>query len=85
LESTPAIVVDHESAAVRNMMKYVEQSGDKQALPKQKLEINPNHPVMKKILTQIASKPELAAMVAEQVMPLAPSPPQKHRRCLTTR
>jgi len=66
LSSSPAIVVDHESAAVRKMMKYVEATGS-QELPKQKLEINATHPTLKKILTLKETKPELATLLAEQI------------------
>jgi len=67
LQDSPAIVVDHESAAVRKMMKYVEGAGHQETLPKQKLEINPNHPVMQKLLKLKDTNPELAKLVAGQV------------------
>lgn len=69
LVSSPAIVVDHESSAVRKMMKYVdEQHGsDISALAKQKLEINPDHSIMKKVMLIKDSKPELASLILEQV------------------
>jgi len=50
LNSYPAIVTDTESAAMRKMMRYVNiQDGsgiDKLPLPKQNVEINPNHPII---------------------------------------
>lgn len=66
LSSSPAIVVDHESSAVRKMMKYVDASGSHD-LPKQKLEINTKHPVILRLLTMKDSNPELAKLIAEQV------------------
>eukprot|EP00457_Paulinella_chromatophora_P002188 gb/GEZN01002192.1/.p1 GENE.gb/GEZN01002192.1/~~gb/GEZN01002192.1/.p1 ORF type:complete len:830 (-),score=183.12 gb/GEZN01002192.1/:71-2560(-) len=71
LSSSPAIVVDHESGAVRRMMKMVNQSGvgqdPLQALPKQKLEINPDHSIMKRLAVIRESQPEVAKIVIEQV------------------
>lgn len=66
LSSSPAIVVDHESAAVRKMMKYVDASGSHD-LPKQKLEINTKHPVVIKLAKLKDSNPELAKLIAEQI------------------
>eukprot|EP00462_Mataza_sp_D1_P018710 CAMPEP_0175141596 /NCGR_PEP_ID=MMETSP0087-20121206/12233_1 /TAXON_ID=136419 /ORGANISM="Unknown Unknown, Strain D1" /LENGTH=707 /DNA_ID=CAMNT_0016425109 /DNA_START=142 /DNA_END=2265 /DNA_ORIENTATION=- len=66
LVSSPAIVVDHESAAVRKVMKYVDTMGSNE-LPKQKLEINPKHPMLVKLLTVKDSNPDLAQIVAEQI------------------
>lgn len=67
LKDSPAIVVDHESAAVRKMMKYVESMGHQEDLPKQKLEINPKHPIMQNLLVLKDTNPELATLVSEQV------------------
>lgn len=67
LVDSPAIVVDHESAAVRKMMKHVESMGHQEDLPKQKLEINPKHPIMNKLLSVKDSNPELAKLITEQV------------------
>lgn len=67
LSNSPAIIVDHESAAVRKMMKYVESMGHQEELPKQKLEINPKHPIMQKLLAIKDSDKELAQLVTEQV------------------
>lgn len=66
LSNSPAIVVDHESAAVRKMMKYVEATGHNE-LPKQKLEINAKHPTMVKIASLRSTDPKLAKLVAEQI------------------
>lgn len=67
LSKTPAIVVDHESAAVRRMMKYVDASQASAELPKQKLEVNPSHPVMKNAYEIRWSNPALATLVLQQV------------------
>jgi TNF receptor-associated protein 1 len=68
LVSSPAIVVDHESAAMRKMMKMVDQqAGTHSELGKQKLEVNPDHPIIKNLFMAKDSDPELAKMVIEQV------------------
>ena len=48
LSTSPACVTDHESGAMRRMMKMVDQTNQQQsaALPPQVLEINPNHPII---------------------------------------
>jgi len=66
LSLSPAIVVDHQSAAVRRMMNYVE-AADGQELPKQKLQINPQHPTMQKLLKLKSRNPDMAELVVEQV------------------
>lgn len=66
LSNSPAIVVDHESAAVRQMMKYVDATGSSE-LPKQKLEINIKHPIMKNLVSLSKENPATAALVIEQV------------------
>eukprot|EP00164_Ancoracysta_twista_P003080 GFYU01004111.1.p1 GENE.GFYU01004111.1~~GFYU01004111.1.p1 ORF type:complete len:700 (+),score=253.42 GFYU01004111.1:79-2178(+) len=66
LRGSPAIITDHDSAAVRRMMQLVDANrGD--ALPKQNLEINPSHPIIMKLNDVKDSDPELAKKVAEQV------------------
>ena len=68
LTSTPAIVVDHESAAFRRMMKLVDQNNNNDhVLPKQKLEINPNHQIFKNLLAIHKKDANLAQLVVEQV------------------
>ena len=67
LVSSPAIVVDHESAAVRRMMKYVDTSGAAAELPKQKLEINPTHPIIANAYKIRTSRPELSKLILQQV------------------
>jgi len=71
LVSSPAIVVDHESAAVRRMMKYVDTSGAAAELPKQKLEINPTHPIIANAYKIRTSRPELSKLILQQVSPPA--------------
>jgi HSP90 family molecular chaperone len=66
LSNSPAIVVDHESGAVRKMLKYVDAASAND-LGKQKLEINPKHPTMVNLLKVRETKPELAKMIAEQI------------------
>ena len=70
LKDSPAIVVDHESAALRRMMKLVDQSGDASAssfLGKQQLEINPKHPIIQELNELRKTKPMLGNVVARQV------------------
>mmetsp|Transcript_22449 Transcript_22449/g.31412 ORF Transcript_22449/g.31412 Transcript_22449/m.31412 type:complete len:115 (+) Transcript_22449:166-510(+) len=47
------------------MMQMMEQK--KMALPKQKLEINPHHPIMKQLHSVQGGQPEIAQLVAEQI------------------
>lgn len=77
LRSSPAVVTDHESASLRRMMRMVEASGGKEAealkteqhiLPKQTLEINPSHPVIVQLHAIKSSQPDLAMVVAEQLV-----------------
>jgi len=65
LLNSPAIVVDHESAAVRSMMKFTEN--ENKANAKQKLEVNPSHKTMKKLITLQSSNKKLATLLAEQI------------------
>lgn len=70
LASSPAIVTDHESGAVRRMMRLVDtQDGSRDfvPLPKQHVEINPSHPVIVGIHDAIKKEPVLAKVLAEQV------------------
>lgn len=64
LKDSPAIIVDHESATIQRMMK---QLGEKQPLAKQKLELNPLHPISKGMFELRNTDPKLARLVAEQV------------------
>jgi TNF receptor-associated protein 1 len=70
LSSSPAIVTDSESGAMRRMMRLVdtsEGSRDSVPLPKQHVEINPKHPVIVGIHDLITKEPTLARVLAEQV------------------
>lgn len=75
LRSTPAVVVDHESASVRRMMRMLDShkrdqespSAAEHVLPMQTLEINPGHPVMVALHRQRAAQPTVAKAVAEQI------------------
>ena len=68
---SPAILVDHESAAIMRMMRMADQehkTGGVQAFtPKQKMEINPGHPIIQHLNRTRNSDPELAQLVAEQL------------------
>ncbi|GAB5036972.1 heat shock protein hsp90 family protein [Nannochloropsis oceanica] len=69
LYDSPAIVTDHESGALRRMMRMVEQQSMGQAsfVPKQHLEINPRHPIIIRLHALRTEDAELAKVVAEQV------------------
>ena len=67
LVDSPAIVVGHDSSAHRRMMKYVDPQNTP-SLSKQQLEINPNHPIMKKLFVASKTKPKLAQTIAEQIL-----------------
>jgi len=66
LVDSPAIVVGHESAAMRKMMQMAE-AGKVPELPPQTLEINATHPIIRNLASARASRPELATLVAQQV------------------
>lgn len=66
LTDTPAVIIDHESIAYRRMMKQVDPSRLPK-LPKQALEINLNHPIMKNLRLVRDANPKLAEIVVEQV------------------
>eukprot|EP01052_Picozoa_sp_SAG31_P017445 SAG31_NODE_1193_length_9454_cov_38.779156_9_plen_250_part_00 len=66
LTSSPALIVGHESATVRRLMRMADPSSPSE-LPKQTLEINPNHPICVGLATCRKSEPELAKLVAEQL------------------
>mmetsp|Transcript_17265 Transcript_17265/g.33913 ORF Transcript_17265/g.33913 Transcript_17265/m.33913 type:complete len:704 (-) Transcript_17265:124-2235(-) len=71
LRNSPAIVVDHESAALRRMMRMVQQGRDgtdgANDMPKQQLEINLKHPIVHKINDYRKTDVELARALARQV------------------
>jgi TNF receptor-associated protein 1 len=70
LTSSPAIVTDNESGAMRRMMRMIDASEgnrDGVPLPKQHVEINPNHPIIVGIYDVAKTEPTLARVLAEQV------------------
>ena len=71
LGSSPAIVTDNESGALRRMMRMVEttESGNPDAmkLPPQQVEINPKHPLIAGINSMRESEPALAKVCVEQI------------------
>ena len=71
LVSSPAILVDHESASIMRMMRMADQehkTGGVQAFtPLQKMEINPSHPIITALNDTRNSDPKLAKIVAEQM------------------
>jgi HSP90 family molecular chaperone len=70
LVSSPAVVTDNESGAMRRMMQLVEtQEGGAQSmeLPKQQVEINAKHPIITGLFTIREKEPELAKVLAEQI------------------
>lgn len=66
LVSSPAVIVDHESAAFRRMMNFVDPNHSPR-LPKQVLEYNPSHPIILQLEKTRDSNPELAELIAEQI------------------
>jgi len=72
LASSPAVVTDNESSAMRRMMRMVDadsQSGGREGmpLPKQQLEINPHHPIIVGIHSIKDKEPTLAKVLTEQI------------------
>lgn len=69
LASFPAIVLEHESPAMRKMMQMMQGSAKMEESPPTPtvLEINPDHPVMKGLFSIRNENPELAKLVTEQV------------------
>ncbi|KAF9583011.1 TNF receptor-associated protein 1, mitochondrial [Lunasporangiospora selenospora] len=69
--SHPAVVTEHDSPAVRKMMAMMSgaaKAGEHDFPPTPtNLEININHPIIKKMWTMKQEDPELARQVAEQV------------------
>ncbi|OAD71428.1 hypothetical protein PHYBLDRAFT_126154 [Phycomyces blakesleeanus NRRL 1555(-)] len=69
LEKFPAIVLEHESPAMRKMIQMMQGSaklGEAPPAPT-RLEINPDHAVMRGLFQIREQNPALAKMVAEQV------------------
>ena len=70
LSSSPAVVTDNESGALRRMLRMVDtQDGgnDAMELPKQQVEINPDHPMIKELFEIKDKEPVLAKICAEQI------------------
>lgn len=72
LNDSPACVTDHESGALRRMMKMVEQNNQGQSteLPPQVLEINPDHSIIQTLSNIVGGggDQDVAKIVAEQIM-----------------
>jgi len=66
LVDSPAIIVDHESASMRRMMKYVDPSRTPE-LPKQQLEVNPKHTVILGLNKLRQTDQALSKVIAEQI------------------
>ena len=71
LVSSPAILVDHESASIMRMMRMADQEhktgGVQTMTPLQKMEINPSHPIITALNDTRNKNPDLAKIVAEQL------------------
>ena len=72
LSSSPAVIVDNESGALRRMMRIVEtQDGGSSTsgmpLPKQTVEINPDHEIIVGMNRLKDTDPVLALVLAEQI------------------
>lgn len=70
LSDSPAIITDHDSGALRRMMKLVEQANNqKQAneLPPQIFEINPSHPLLVSLFDLKDDPSSAASLVANQL------------------
>jgi TNF receptor-associated protein 1 len=73
LKDSPALIVDHESASLRRMMKLVDQHEkgakalDSRGLGKQRMEVNPRHPIIAGLNRTRAQDPALAALLARNV------------------
>lgn len=66
LTDTPAVIIDHESITYRRMMNQIDPKRMPK-LPKQALEINIDHPIMKNLKIMREKDPVLATQVIEQV------------------
>ncbi len=71
LGNSPAIITDHESAALRMMMKVIDSSQQgahgSESIPKQIVEINPSHPIIYGLNDIRKVEPKLAEVCAAQV------------------
>lgn len=59
------MIVEHETATVRRMMRMMSESVE--PLAKQKLAINPYHPIIKNLNSLRISHPDFAVLIAEQI------------------
>jgi HSP90 family molecular chaperone len=66
LSSTPMIIVDHESASFRRMMKSVDPQNTPE-LPKQQVQINGRHPLIVNINAMRTVDESLAKDAIEQL------------------
>lgn len=59
LSDSPAIVTDHQSSALRRMLKMVDMSGGGKSneIPPQTLEVNPSHPIIQGLLHASKTSP----------------------------
>jgi TNF receptor-associated protein 1 len=75
LDSSPAVVTDHESGALRRMMKMVDTTSSSKTdtmmapdeLPKQTVELNPKHAIILGMNAMRHTEPEIAQVLAEQI------------------
>lgn len=70
LTTSPAIITDSQSGAMRRMMRMVDTGDGKKEsmpLPKQQIQVNPKHPVIVGLFDIIETQPALAKVLAEQV------------------
>jgi len=65
LKSSPAILTDHMSQAVRF---YLRTLGEKQEMPPQKMQINPRHPVIKGLQKALSTDRTKAKVVTSQLV-----------------
>jgi len=65
LKSSPAILIDHMSQAIRF---YLRSLGEKQETPPQKMQINPRHPVIKGLQKALATDRTKAKVVTSQLI-----------------
>lgn len=64
LHDSPAVIVDHDSRYNR-MISLLEQK--QMPVQKQKLQINPHHPMMERLHSIKDKQPEVAQLVADQI------------------
>jgi TNF receptor-associated protein 1 len=70
LTTSPAIITDSQSGAMRRMMRMVDTGDGKQepvSLPKQQVQINPKHPIIVGLFDILETQPSLARVLAEQI------------------